>query len=124
LFQYTIPDGPNEQSKEIILAAQFTNNLVAIERGNRMHLYVGTWYEDMPGLDRDIANDRPWRRLTPTNFTYDVFDRENDSRFYNPSNLPIWPMLQAEHPSVTQPCFRCKQPGGANCKRCNQHMEV
>ena len=82
LFNYTTPDGPNEKSKEIILAAQFTNNLVAIDRGNRLHLYVGTWYEDIAGLDRDIANDRPWRRLMPTNYAYDVFDRENDSRFY------------------------------------------
>ena len=88
LFNYTVPDGPNENSKEIILAAQFTNNLIALgdplsyHRGNKMHMYVGSWYEDLPGLDRDLANDRPWRRLCPTDYAFDVYDRENDSRFY------------------------------------------
>lgn len=88
LFNYTVPDGPNENSKEIILAAQFTGNPIAngdpssYHKGNKVHLYSGSWYEDMAGLDRDIANDRPWRRLCPTDYAYDVFDRENDSRFY------------------------------------------
>lgn len=88
LFNYTVPNGPNESSPEIILAAQFTDNLIALgdplsyHRGNKMHLYVGSWYEDLPGLDRDLANGRPWRRLCPTDYAFDVFDRENDSRFY------------------------------------------
>jgi hypothetical protein len=88
LFNYTTPNGPNESSPEIILAAQFTDNLIALgdplsyHRGNKMHLYVGSWYEDLPGLIRDIENDRPWRRLCPTDYAFDVFDRENDSRFY------------------------------------------
>jgi len=88
LFDYTGPDGPNESSAEIILAAQFTNNESTLgdpdsyHRGNKMHLYVGSWYEDLPGLTRDIENGRPWRRLCPTDYAFDVFDRENDSRFY------------------------------------------
>jgi hypothetical protein len=88
LFDYTEPDGTNESSAEIILAAQFTNNIIVLgdpdsyHLGNKMHLYVGSWYEDLPGLERDIENDRPWRRLCPTNYAFDVFDRENDSRFY------------------------------------------
>ena len=88
LFNYTGPDGPNESSPEIILAAQFTDNLTALgdplsyHRGNKMHLYVGSWYEDLPGLTRDLENGRPWRRLCPTDYAFDVFDRENDSRFY------------------------------------------
>lgn len=88
LFNYTGPDGPNESSPEIILAAQFTNTLSALgdplsyHRGNKMHLYVGSWYEDLPGLTRDLQNGRPWRRLCPTDYAFDVFDRENDSRFY------------------------------------------
>lgn len=88
LFDYTGPDGPNESSPEIILAAQFTDNLTALgdplsyHRGNKMHLYVGSWYEDLPGLERDLENGRPWRRLCPTDYAFDVFDRENDSRFY------------------------------------------
>ncbi len=89
LFDYSGgPDGPNEESAEIILAAQFTDNLITLgdplsyHRGNKMHLYVGSWYEDLPGLNRDVENDRPWRRLCPTDYAFDVFDRENDSRFY------------------------------------------
>ncbi len=88
LFNYTGPDGANESSPEIILAAQFTDNLTSLgdplsyHRGNKVHLYVGSWYEDLPGLTRDLENGRPWRRLCPTDYAFDVFDRENDSRFY------------------------------------------
>lgn len=110
LFNYTEPDGANEKSKEIILTAQFTSNLVALGdpssyyKGNKMHLYVGTWYEDMPGMTRDIANDRPWRRLMPTDYGYDVFDHKNDSRFFKSfkfaylcnreSSIPKWTAAQ------------------------------
>jgi hypothetical protein len=51
-------------------------------------------------MGRDIANGRPFRRLQPTDYTIDVFDRKNDSRFYkmfktayisnNASTIPKW----------------------------------
>lgn len=98
IFEFTGPNGPSESSPEIILSAQFTDNAIANERGNRMHLYVLTWYQDIPGLTREIPHGRPWRRLCPTDYAFDVFDRENDSRFYksfgfsfaanDPSTLP------------------------------------
>ena len=100
LFNYTTVDGPNEFSKEIILAAQFTNTTVVNGTGNRMHLYSLSNYEDMPGMIRDIANGRPWRRLMPTDYAYDVYDRASDSRFFKTfkfawmankaGSIPLW----------------------------------
>lgn len=101
LFTYTKPNDANETSKEIILAAQFSDNMLAIGNGNKMHLYSLSWYEDIGGLKRDIAHGRPWRRLCPTDYAYDVFDRKNDSRFYKSfkfsylanreDNIPTYP---------------------------------
>src|SRR5690606_10076905 len=77
-------------SKEIIFAAQFINNPVANGQnatgtniGNRVHEYFLMQYDSgIPGLVRDQFNGRPFRRLGPSDYTIDLFDRKNDSRFY------------------------------------------
>lgn len=75
-----------QQSKEIIFAAQFTNNLtINGTSGNRTHEYYICQYDvGIPGLTRnaDNFNGRPYRRLGPSDYTIDLFDRKNDSRFY------------------------------------------
>lgn len=88
-------------NKEIIFAAQFNNNALLLNNsGNRTHLYLQMVYDTRPGMMRDIANGRPFRRMRPTDYTLDVFDRKNDSRFYksfktayisnNASTIPKW----------------------------------
>ncbi|MFD2162107.1 RagB/SusD family nutrient uptake outer membrane protein [Paradesertivirga mongoliensis] len=80
----------SNSSKEIIFAAQFINNPVANGQneggtniGNRVHEYFIMQYDDkIPGLVRDQFNGRPFRRLGPSDYTIDLFDRKNDSRFY------------------------------------------
>lgn len=99
-------DIENEDNKEIILSAQFNNNpLLLSGSGNRVHLYFNMVYDVKPGMLRDIANGRPWRRLQPTDYAMDVFDRRNDSRFYksfkttwfsnNPGTIPTWTQADA-----------------------------
>jgi len=76
----------SNRSREIIFAAQFTNNTVANGSiGNRVHEYFIMQYDlSIPGLTRnaDNFNGRPFRRLGPSDYTIDLFDRKNDSRFY------------------------------------------
>ncbi|MCU7550637.1 RagB/SusD family nutrient uptake outer membrane protein [Chitinophagaceae bacterium LB-8] len=75
----------NNASNEIIYAAQFTSNLsLASSAGNNQtHLYYGTQYDaGMPGMARDFFNGRPFRRMRPTDYTIDIYDKINDSRFF------------------------------------------
>jgi hypothetical protein len=81
LWNYTEPDGPNERSNEIILAAQCTAD-VASSTGSHQHLFFLTVYDDLPYMQRDIAGGRPWSRLATTYYMYKVYDLVNDSRFW------------------------------------------
>lgn len=73
----------NNASNEIIFAAQFSSNLSLAGTNNQTHLFYPTQYDaGMPGMTRDFFNGRPFRRLRPTDYTIDVFDKINDSRFF------------------------------------------
>lgn len=81
IFAFTESDGTNENNSEIIFAAQFSNANTAVE-GNRMHLYFVSQYNNLTGFTRDIAGGREYQRMRPSDFIYDVFDLQNDSRFW------------------------------------------
>lgn len=73
----------NQGNSEVIFSVQFTTDPVYRDKGNTFHLYWGSWYEDQPGMKRDLNNGRPYRRHRQTNKTMlELFDRKNDSRFY------------------------------------------
>jgi hypothetical protein len=74
----------NNASNEIIFAAQFSPNLsLATSTNNQTHLFYGSQYDaGIPGMTRDFFNGRPFRRLRPTDYTMDIFDKVNDSRFF------------------------------------------
>lgn len=74
----------NNASNEIIFAAQFSSGLgLATSTNNQTHLFYPSAYDaGIPGMTRDFFNGRPFRRLRPTDYTIDVFDRVNDSRFF------------------------------------------
>jgi hypothetical protein len=74
----------NNASNEIIFAAQFSSNLnLATATNNQTHLfYVSAYDAGIPGMTRDFFNGRPFRRLRPTDYTIDIFDKINDSRFF------------------------------------------
>ena len=74
----------NNASNEIIYAAQFSSNLsLATATNNQTHLFYPSAYDaGIPGMVRDFFNQRPFRRLRPTDYTIDIFDKVNDSRFF------------------------------------------
>ncbi|SFQ68288.1 RagB/SusD family nutrient uptake outer membrane protein [Hymenobacter arizonensis] len=99
-----------QTSREIIFSSQF-NNVVALAGrfGNRVHSYFTLQYDTEPGMTRDLLNDRPFRRIMPTNYAMDIFDRRNDSRFYkmmktawianNAGNIETWTAANAPTPA-------------------------
>jgi hypothetical protein len=110
LWNFTTPDGANETNKEVILAAQFSNNITTYGRyGNQIHLYYPSIYQTVAGMVRDLAGDREFQRMRSTDYAYDVFDRINDSRFWksfktryvcnNPGNAPKWTAATAPTPA-------------------------
>ncbi|MEI6948365.1 RagB/SusD family nutrient uptake outer membrane protein [Paraflavisolibacter sp. H34] len=73
----------NNASNEIVFAAQFSSNLALAGLNNTTHLYYPSQYDaGIPGMTRDFYNGRPFRRLRPTDYTLDIFDKINDSRFF------------------------------------------
>lgn len=81
IFAFTGSDGANENISEIIFAAQFSNATTAVE-GNYMHVFFDSKYDNVTGGTRDIAGGRPYQRYKTSKYIYDVFDLENDSRFW------------------------------------------
>lgn len=101
LWNFTTPNGANERVSEVILAAQFSNDVPSRGRyGNQVHLYYPSIYQNIAGLKRDISGDREFSRLRTTEYALDVYDRVNDSRFWksfittyksnNPAAAPRW----------------------------------
>lgn len=83
LWNYTAPDGANENLNEIILSAQFTFDRSTRGRfGNQMHLFYLSQYLNLPHMTRDIAGGREYQRLRTNYYAYNVYDRVNDSRFW------------------------------------------
>lgn len=98
----------NEQHSEIIFSVQNSKSQVDEDidpEGNRGHLYFLMEYDVRPGMTRDVANGRPWKRFRPTDFTLGLWDREIDARYdktykhawisNNAGNIPIWTAEEA-----------------------------
>lgn len=76
-------DIDNQNNPEVLFSVQFNYDPVYRGDGNTFHLYWASWYEDQPGMMRDLNNGRPYRRHRQTNKTMlELFDRKNDSRYY------------------------------------------
>ena len=93
--------GQTKKVSEVILAAQFSNDESTWGRyGNQMHLYYPSVYQDMAGTKRDISGGREFSYVSATEYTMQVFDRVNDSRFWksfitcyganDTSSAPTW----------------------------------
>ncbi len=63
--------------------------------GHRGHLYFLFEYDVQPGMTRDVANGRPWKRFRPTDYLLSRWDRTKDRRYFETfkhvwySNKPI-----------------------------------
>jgi hypothetical protein len=75
-----------QKNKEILFSTQWNNKPALTGRfGNQTHMYFGCAYENSPseaGVTRDVHGGRPFRRLQPTDYAMDIYDRKYDSRFY------------------------------------------
>lgn len=88
----------NQKHSEVVWSVQYTNDILINGPGNNAHLYFLMEYDVLPGMLRDVANGRPWKRFAPTNYLLGLWDRENDVRyrdgfkhvFYanNPNSIP------------------------------------
>ena len=81
-FGKVFEQGSGEKNPEVIWAIQNNKDIISNGPGNTMHLYFLMKYDDLPGMQRDIANGRPYARFKPTDFVLnDLFDRQLDSRY-------------------------------------------
>ena len=93
----------NEEHSEIIFTVQNSKSQVdeGIDgQGHRGHLYFLFEYDVRPGMTRDIANGRPWKRFRPTDFTLQLWNRDIDARYdksfkhawlaNNAATIPTW----------------------------------
>lgn len=101
LWDYQKANSANEKVSEVVLAAQFSDDQATWGRyGNQMHLYYPSVYMNLAGTKRDISGGREFSYARATNYTLDVFDRVNDSRFWKSfittyganenSGCPVW----------------------------------
>lgn len=83
LWDFTKANSANEKTSEVVLAAQFSDDAATWGRfGNQMHLYYPSVYQDLAGTKRDISGGREFSYVSATEYTMQVFDRVNDSRFW------------------------------------------
>jgi len=88
-------DQANQINDEVIFSVQYTSdpltNGFVDNQGNKLHLYFGMQYDVQPGMQRDVVNGRPFKRLKPTPYLLNtVFaDRTNDTR-YNKTFKDTW----------------------------------
>src|SRR5207247_5257063 len=82
-------DFNNERNAEVIWSVQFTTDPLTTGPGNSGHLYFLMEYDVMPGMKRDIANGRPFKRFRPTPFLLGLYDRTKDSR-YDAQFTRVW----------------------------------
>src|SRR5438034_1949911 len=82
-------DFANERNGEVIWSVQFTPDPLTTGPGNSGHLYFLMEYDVQPGMTRDIANGRPFKRFRPTTFFLNLYDRTRDSR-YDAQFTRVW----------------------------------
>jgi len=86
-FASVFLQGAGEINDEVIFSVQYTSdpltNGFIDNQGNKLHLYFGMQYDIQPGMKRDVANGRPFKRLKPTPYLLNtVFaERTNDTRY-------------------------------------------
>ena len=74
--------GAGERNTETIYSVQYSNNLLTNGDGNTLHLYFVFNYDLLPGMQRDLAGGRPYKRYKPTAFALNtLYNHQTDGRF-------------------------------------------
>lgn len=68
----------NEENEEVIWSLQFTEDPAFDGGGNPAHMFFLMEYDKLPGMQRDIANGRPWKRFRPTDYLLDLYEMEDE----------------------------------------------
>ena len=71
----------NENNTEFIWTVQFTEDPLFNGAGNSGHLFFIFDYTFNPAMVRDIENGRAYQRFLPTNYLFELYDREVDARW-------------------------------------------
>jgi len=79
----------NEVNSEVVFSIQFTSDPLTTGSGNKLHLYWGYPYDQEPGMLRDIANDRPFKRWRQTKWLLALWNRAIDER-YEDMHKVVW----------------------------------
>lgn len=84
LFDYTGPDGANENLPEVLISAQYSkqSNGANGQFTNMLGLQFVSIYQNWFGIERNLEGGREYARLRTTDYAMDVYDRVNDSRFW------------------------------------------
>nr|MDA3835587.1 RagB/SusD family nutrient uptake outer membrane protein [Spirochaetales bacterium] len=83
LWNWTGVDSEAEMLPEILMAAQFNDDASTAGRfQNRTYCYFPAQYSNLPMMTRTVAGGLDFQRLRTTEYGLNVFDKENDSRFW------------------------------------------
>jgi hypothetical protein len=92
-------DQSKQKNSEIIFSVQNSTDVllnsggdgVLPGEGNRGHMYFLMQYDNQPGMIRDIANGRPFKRFRPTAYLLDLWaaGRDIDTR-YDQTYKRVW----------------------------------
>lgn len=83
LWNWTGVDCEAEMLPEILMAAQFNDDASTAGRfRNRAYCYFPSQYSNLPLMTRTVAGGLDFQRLRTTEYGVNVFDKENDSRFW------------------------------------------
>ena len=105
LWKFTAINSANESLPEVILSAQFTNDVnTNLGNGNTQHLYFVSRYDIQDQMARDLTGDRPFSRMATTYYMYRLYDMVNDSRFWKSfrtksainAATPVTPNIQGD----------------------------
>ena len=83
LWDWTGVDCDAELLPEILMAAQFNADASTSGRfKNRTYCYFPAQYSNLPYMSRTVAGGLDFQRCRTTEYSCDVYDRVNDSRFW------------------------------------------
>jgi len=79
--------GLNENNTEVLFSVQYTTNTTqyTVNSGNYLHLVYLSFYDNLQGMQRDCNNGRAFRRLRPTYFGRNLWQRWTDTVFGSPT---------------------------------------
>ncbi len=73
------------KNNEVIFSCQYDANPLAggsvSNLGNYSHLWFGTAYDNLPGMQRDLANGRPYNHYRSTPYMQGLYNKSIDSRW-------------------------------------------